>query len=173
VAAVEERVPRPRRWSVGWGIFSHSTRVSTPPVLALRACLATLLLTNLSLATDRHDSISSLAIVFIPVDVMQNPRASKSTVHPDYPPTSETDVVLRATDGTLFHLAKARLKYHCADGFPAAYDMSESSTPGSDNPDVVDMTECRQPRVTSSVHLPRKATQTSGYRSRHPARSIG
>jgi hypothetical protein len=66
---------------------------------------------------------------------------SQTNIHPDYQPTSETDVILRSTNGTHFYLEKSRLKYCCAGGFPAASEMSESSTPGSANPDMVDMTD--------------------------------
>jgi hypothetical protein len=62
-----------------------------------------------------------------------------SKVHPDFQPTSETDVALRSTDGLLFYLEKDRLKYYCGDGFPDASDISASFAQKS--PDIVDMTD--------------------------------
>jgi hypothetical protein len=72
---------------------------------------------------------------------MEDANVLKTRVHPDFQPTSATDVVLRSTDNTLFYLEKDRLKYYCAGGFHDASEMTESSAPGSANPDMVDMTD--------------------------------
>jgi hypothetical protein len=74
-----------------------------------------------------------------------NGTVGESDVHPDFQSTPETDLVLRSTDKTHFYIEKNRLKYYCADGFPAASEISASfvqvPVEGARIPDMVDMTD--------------------------------